>query len=85
MKGTRAPNAAGVIHNDLAKTFIQAQVTKYDDVVKAKGNESLLKSEGKIQQKGKDYVVEDGDTMYFKVSYYHETKNECEDQMLTAI
>ena len=67
-KGTRAPGAAGVIHNDLAKTFIQAQVTKYDDVLQAEGKENILRSEGKIQQKGKDYAVEDGDIMYFKVS-----------------
>lgn len=68
IQGTRAPGAAGVIHNDLAKTFIQAQVTKYDDVILAGGKENTLKSEGKILFKGKDYVVEDGDIVYFKVS-----------------
>lgn len=67
-KGTRAPGAAGVIHNDLAKTFIQAQITKYEDVIKYEGKDNLLRSDGKIQQKGKDYAVEDGDVIYFKVS-----------------
>lgn len=65
----RAPGAAAVIHNDLAKTFIQAQVSKFEDVVKAEGKDSVLKAEGKVLQKGKDYVVEDGDIIYFKVSF----------------
>ncbi|CAN6625999.1 obg-like ATPase 1 [Trichomonascus vanleenenianus] len=65
-KGTRAPEAAGVIHNDFQKTFVQAQVMKYDDVVEAAGDEAELKSKGKVQSKGKDYEVEDGDVILFK-------------------
>ncbi|CAN6674017.1 obg-like ATPase 1 [Trichomonascus vanleenenianus] len=64
-KGTKAPQAAGVIHNDLMKTFILAQVTKYDDLIEL-GDEAAVKAGGKLMQKGKDYVVEDGDIIYFR-------------------
>ncbi|MDP8234705.1 MAG: redox-regulated ATPase YchF [Candidatus Saelkia tenebricola] len=59
-KGFLAPQAAGVIHSDLEKGFIRAEVIKYDDLYLL-GNEVDLKKEGKIYLKGKDYVVEDGD------------------------
>ncbi|SCW04567.1 LAFE_0H16402g1_1 [Lachancea fermentati] len=64
-KGTKAPQAAGVIHNDLMNTFILAQVMKYEDVIEYK-DEVAIKAAGKMQQKGKDYVVEDGDVIYFR-------------------
>ncbi|SCU78330.1 LAME_0A04148g1_1 [Lachancea meyersii CBS 8951] len=64
-KGTKAPQAAGVIHNDLMNTFILAQVMKYEDVVEYK-DEVAIKAAGKMQQKGKEYVVEDGDVIYFR-------------------
>ncbi|KAK9460728.1 P-loop containing nucleoside triphosphate hydrolase protein [Lipomyces oligophaga] len=64
-KGTKAPQAAGVIHTDLMNTFILAQVTKYEDL-KELGDETQVKSKGKLMQKGKDYVVEDGDIIYFR-------------------
>lgn len=64
-RGTKAPQAAGVIHNDLMNTFILAQVMKYEDVVEYK-DEVAIKAAGKMQQKGKEYVVEDGDTIYFR-------------------
>ncbi|AWU76255.1 obg-like ATPase 1 [Pichia kudriavzevii] len=64
-EGTKAPQAAGVIHTDLMKTFILANVMKYDDLVEA-GSEAAVKAAGKLMQKGKDYVVEDGDVMYFR-------------------
>ena len=54
--GTKAPQAAGVIHGDFEKTFIQAIVYNY----------SALKAKGKIMTKGKDYVVEDGDVLLIK-------------------
>lgn len=63
--GTKAPQAAGVIHNDLMNTFILAQVTKYEDLVEY-GDDNSVKAAGKLQQKGKDYVVEDGDVIYFR-------------------
>lgn len=64
-KGTKAPQAAGVIHNDLMNTFILAQVMKYGDVIEYK-DDAAIKAAGKLQQKGKDYVVEDGDIIYFR-------------------
>lgn len=64
-KGTKAPQAAGVIHNDLMNTFILAQVTKYDDLIEL-GDDNAVKAAGKLHQKGKDYVVEDGDIIYFR-------------------
>lgn len=64
-KGTKAPQAAGVIHNDLMNTFILANVTKYDDLMEY-GDEASVKANGKLMQKGKEYVVEDGDIIYFR-------------------
>lgn len=64
-QGTKAPNAAGVIHNDLKNTFILAQIMKYEDVIEYR-DDAAIKSAGKLLQKGKDYVVEDGDIIYFR-------------------
>lgn len=64
-KGTKAPQAAGVIHNDLMNTFILAQVMKYNDVIEFK-DDAAIKAAGKLLQKGKEYVVEDGDIVYFR-------------------
>ena len=55
-KGTKAPQAAGVIHGDFEKTFIQAIVYNYD-VLKEYGNEGDVKAAGKILTKGKDYEM----------------------------
>ena len=64
-EGTKAPQAAGVIHTDLMKTFILANVMKFDDLVEC-GSETACRASGKLMQKGKDYVVEDADVMYFR-------------------
>lgn len=64
-EGTKAPQAAGVIHGDFEKTFIQAIITKYRDL-KELGDEATVKAQGKILTKGKDYVMEDGDIVLFK-------------------
>ncbi|CDU17077.1 GTP-binding protein, putative [Plasmodium yoelii] len=64
-KGTKAPQAAGVIHTDFEKGFICAEVYKYTDLVEFK-SEGEVKANGKYLQKGKDYVVEDGDIVFFK-------------------
>ncbi|KAF8459027.1 P-loop containing nucleoside triphosphate hydrolase protein [Terfezia claveryi] len=64
-KGTKAPQAAGVIHSDFEKTFIQAVIFKYNDL-KELGDENAVKAGGKLQTKGKDYVMEDGDIVLFK-------------------
>ncbi|EAS04323.1 GTP-binding protein YchF (macronuclear) [Tetrahymena thermophila SB210] len=62
---SRAPQAAGVIHTDFEKGFICAEIMKYDDFIAA-GSENAVKAEGKYYQKGKEYVVQDGDIIFFK-------------------
>ncbi|KAG0174034.1 Obg-like ATPase [Apophysomyces sp. BC1034] len=62
---TKAPQAAGVIHSDFERGFIMAEIMKYDDL-KEFGSENAVKANGKYNQKGKEYVVEDGDIIYFK-------------------
>eukprot|EP00921_Rhytidocystis_pertsovi_P018084 GHVQ01028483.1.p1 GENE.GHVQ01028483.1~~GHVQ01028483.1.p1 ORF type:complete len:396 (+),score=59.02 GHVQ01028483.1:54-1241(+) len=64
-KFTKAPQAAGTIHTDFERGFICAEVYKYSDLVEL-GSESAVKAAGKYQQKGKEYVVEDGDVIFFK-------------------
>lgn len=64
-KGTLAPQAAGVIHTDFEKGFICAEVMKYSDLEEL-GSEAAVKADGKYLQKGKSYVVEDGDIILFK-------------------
>ena len=64
-QGTKAPKAAGVIHTDFEKGFICAEVMKYTDLVEL-GTEHAVKAEGKMKQCGKEYVVEDGDIIYFR-------------------
>ncbi|KAK2140355.1 hypothetical protein LSH36_1381g00000 [Paralvinella palmiformis] len=64
-KNTKAPQAAGKIHTDFEKGFIMAEIMKYDDFKEA-GSEAAVKAAGKYKQKGRDYVVEDGDIIHFK-------------------
>ncbi|MEQ1937954.1 redox-regulated ATPase YchF [Mesorhizobium sp. CN5-321] len=64
-KGTKAPQAAGVIHSDFERGFIRAQTIAYDDYV-ALGGEVAAKEAGKARDEGKDYVVQDGDVMLFR-------------------
>ena len=64
-RGTKAPQAAGVIHSDFEKGFIRAEVIQYDDYVRF-GSESAVKDAGKMGVEGKDYVVGDGDVMHFR-------------------
>jgi GTP-binding protein YchF len=64
-RGTKAPQAAGIIHTDFEKGFIRAEVIKYDDYVKY-GSENACKEAGKMAVEGKEYVVQDGDIMHFR-------------------
>ncbi|UOE94127.1 redox-regulated ATPase YchF [Alkalihalobacillus sp. LMS39] len=64
-QGTKAPQAAGVIHTDFERGFIRAEVVAYDDLVEA-GSMSAAKEKGKVRLEGKEYVVEDGDVMHFR-------------------
>lgn len=65
IRGTKAPQAAGVIHTDFEKGFIRAEVIKYDDYIKY-GSEAACRETGKIAVEGKEYVVQDGDIMHFR-------------------
>ncbi|PIW25758.1 MAG: redox-regulated ATPase YchF [Rhodospirillales bacterium CG15_BIG_FIL_POST_REV_8_21_14_020_66_15] len=64
-KGTRAPQAAGVIHGDFERGFIAAETIAYDDFI-ALGGEQGAKEAGRMRQEGRDYVVQDGDVMLFR-------------------
>ena len=63
--GTKAPQAAGVIHTDFEKGFIRAETIGYDDYI-ATGGEAGARDAGKMRLEGKDYVVQDGDVMHFR-------------------
>lgn len=65
IRGTKAPQAAGIIHTDFEKGFIRAEVIKYDDYVSL-GSESAVRDAGKMGVEGKEYVVQDGDIMHFR-------------------
>ncbi|HKD23218.1 MAG TPA: redox-regulated ATPase YchF [Rhizomicrobium sp.] len=64
-KGSRAPQAAGVIHTDFEKGFIRAETIAYDDYVSL-GGEAGARDAGKMRLEGKEYVVADGDVMHFR-------------------
>ncbi|MBR0054156.1 MAG: redox-regulated ATPase YchF [Bacteroidales bacterium] len=64
-EGMTAPQAAGVIHSDLERGFIRAEVIKYDDLV-ALGSELKCKEAGKLAVEGKNYVVQDGDILHIR-------------------
>jgi ribosome-binding ATPase len=63
--GTKAPQAAGVIHTDFEKGFIRAETISYGDYI-ANNGENGAKEAGKMRLEGKDYVVADGDVMLFR-------------------
>ena len=64
-RGSKAPQAAGVIHTDFEKGFIRAEVIKYADFI-SYGSEAAVKEAGKLGVEGKEYVVQDGDIMHFR-------------------
>ncbi len=64
-RGSRAPQAAGVIHTDFERGFIRAETISYDDYV-AYGGEVGAREAGRMRLEGKDYVVADGDVMHFR-------------------
>ncbi len=66
-KGAKAPEAAGVIHTDFVKGFVKADVVNWQDFVSA-GGWSKIKETGKMRLEGKDYVVRDGDVVYFHIA-----------------
>lgn len=66
-KGTKAPQAAGVIHTDFEKGFIRAEIIKWQDLVDA-GGEAKAREKGLIRLEGKEYVMADGDVCHFRFS-----------------
>jgi len=64
-KGTRAQRAAGKIHTDMERGFIRAEVVSFDDLVSA-GSQLAAKEKGLVRLEGKDYVMQDGDVVYFR-------------------
>ncbi|MBN2585590.1 redox-regulated ATPase YchF [Patescibacteria group bacterium] len=63
--GTKAPQAAGVIHTDFERGFIRAEIVSYTELVTA-GSMKKAAEKGLVRQEGKDYVMQDGDVTYFK-------------------
>ena len=64
-KGCKAPQCAGVIHTDIEKGFIRAEVIKYNDYIRY-SSEAAVKEAGKMSVEGKEYMVQDGDIMHFR-------------------
>jgi len=63
--GTKAPQAAAVIHTDFERGFIRVEVVGYDDLINA-GSMQAAKEKGLMRLEGKEYVVKDGDVMHFR-------------------
>ena len=63
--GTKAPQAAAVIHTDFEKGFIRAEVIGFDDFIACKGEQGA-KEAGKLRSEGKEYMVKDGDVIHFR-------------------
>ena len=64
-KGTKAVDAAGVIHSDIQRGFIRAETVAYGDFIEA-GNMAKAKEKGKVRLEGKEYIVQDGDILLFR-------------------
>ena len=64
-RGSKAPQAAGVIHTDFEKGFIRAETIAYDDFVAA-GSEAAVRENGRMRLEGSDYLVQDGDIFHFR-------------------
>lgn len=65
VKGSKAPQCAGVIHTDFERGFIRAEIIKYDDYIHY-GSEAAVKEAGKMHIEGKEYVMQDGDIVVFR-------------------
>jgi hypothetical protein len=64
--GTRAQDAAGTVHSDIARGFIRAEVTDYDDLLAAEGSFAEVRARGHFRLEGKEYVVKDGEVCHFR-------------------
>jgi len=64
-RGTKAPQAAGKIHTDIERGFIRAEIVSYDDLMAA-GSQTQAKEKGQVRLEGKEYIMKDGDVVYFR-------------------
>ena len=65
-RGTRAQDAAGTVHSDIARGFIRAEVNTYDELIAARGSFAELRAKGQLRLEGKDYLVQDGEICHFR-------------------
>ena len=65
-RGTRAQDAAGAIHSDIARGFIRAEVIGYDDLMAVEGSMAAARERGRLRLEGKDYEVQDGEICHFR-------------------
>ncbi len=65
-RGTRAQDAAGTVHTDIARGFIRAEVTAYDELVAVEGSWAEIRARGQLRLEGKDYPVRDGEICHFR-------------------
>jgi ribosome-binding ATPase len=65
-RGTRAQDAAGTVHSDIARGFIRAEVNTYDELVAVDGSFADLRARGQLRLEGKDYAVQDGEVCHFR-------------------
>ena len=65
LKGTSAPRAASEIHSDIERGFIRAEVMRFEDLDRL-GSEKVVKEKGLLRLEGKEYVIQDGDVVYFR-------------------
>ena len=66
-QGTKAPQAAGKIHSDIERGFIRAEIVSYDDLVEC-GSEAKAKEKGLFRLEGKEYIMQDGDVVNFRIN-----------------
>jgi hypothetical protein len=67
LSGSTGPKAASVIHSDFEKAYIRAEVMRFEDIDRL-GSPIKVKEEGKLRVEGKEYIVQDGDVIYFRVN-----------------
>jgi GTP-binding protein YchF len=65
-EGTRAQDAAGAVHSDIARGFIRAEVNGYEELVAVAGSFADLRAKGQLRLEGKDYIVRDGEVCHFR-------------------
>ncbi len=64
-RGTAAPQAAGVIHSDFEQGFIRAEIMSFKDIDRV-GSESAVKENGLMRVEGREYLIQDGDIVFFR-------------------